>query len=161
MMSPADKLKMLIEQAVELELNVAEIYLLFYENFPDDRKFWWDLVLEEKNHASLIRSAEMIAEALEDFPVGIMPETIPELEKANGYLRTLIDKYRQSPPSRSDAFNTAHKLENSAGELHFQNYMSKMFGSAVEDLFKKLNHEDKNHAIRIKAYMEANGIEMV
>jgi len=159
-MNPAVNLKMFIEEAVQLELNVSSLYMLFHENFPDDRTFWWDLALEEKNHASIIRSAEMIAEAVEEFPVGIMPASQQELEKANAYIRSLIERFTQNPPLRSDAFNTAYKLEHSAGELHFQNYMNKTFGSSMEELFKKLNQEDKNHAIRIKTYMKKNGIEI-
>ena len=51
-----NKLKELANEAIQLELNVAKLYMTFQTIFPQDDEFWWDLVIEEQNHASLLRS---------------------------------------------------------------------------------------------------------
>ena len=164
-MQSNEDLTMFIEEAVRIELNVADLYLLFNRLFgtayPADGTFWWDLALEEKNHAALIRSAEMLMEALEGFPSDLLPHSMQVLKITNGGIRALIEKYTHEPPSRAEAFSTAYSLENSAGEIHFQNFMSKGFSSEMEELFQKLNKEDRDHAARIEAYMEKNGIEKI
>jgi hypothetical protein len=46
----------------------------------------------------------------------------------------------------------------SAGEIHFQNTMTKSADSKVLEMFQKLNQDDKDHAKRIRAYMKENQI---
>ncbi len=48
----------LIREAIQLELNVAKLYLLFHDLFPEDGDFWWQLVIEEENHAALLKTVE-------------------------------------------------------------------------------------------------------
>ena len=62
-------------------------------------------------------------------------------------------------PSREDAFNLALKLAQSAGEIHFQQFMEKSSGSKLDLIFKRLNGDDKDHAMRILSYMKDYGIE--
>ena len=149
----------LIEESVQLELNVAELYLVFYHAFPDDADFWWRLVMEEKNHAALIRSIE------EGFmPAGILPgellsSSVDKIREANTAIVTLITRFKTAPPSRGDAFSIAHKLEESAGEIHFQTFMKKEAESGIDEMFQRLNRADKDHASRIRSYMEKHGIE--
>jgi len=46
----------LIREAIQLEFNVADLYLFFHRLFPEDAGFWWSLVIEEKNHAALLKT---------------------------------------------------------------------------------------------------------
>ncbi len=41
------KLSQLIDELIELELNVAKIYMFFSDTFSEDSDFWWQLGLEE------------------------------------------------------------------------------------------------------------------
>ncbi|MEA3487197.1 MAG: hypothetical protein U9R20_06020 [Thermodesulfobacteriota bacterium] len=62
----------LIEESINLELNIADLYFLFHELFPEDADFWWRLVLEEKNHAALIRSGKKYFEPVNKFPRNLL-----------------------------------------------------------------------------------------
>lgn len=154
----SDKLTQLAEEAIRLELNIARLYLLFHDICPEDIEFWRTLVIEENNHAALIRSGiEFFVEA-GFFPVEILPPSILELHQANQKLLSLIEQYDNKPPSREEAFKIALETERSAGEIHFQRMMTKSADSRVVELFQKLNLDDKDHAKRIQAYMVAQGI---
>ena len=152
----SDLLK-IANEALQLEYNVSKLYLIFRYAFPDDADFWWRLVLEENNHAALIKSGRdhFIPEGV--FPHEIFP-SMDELKKANKVLLSLLDKYENSPPTRKEAFNLALKTELSAGEIHFQRTMTKSTDSKVLNIFQKLNQDDKDHAKRIRAYMKQEGI---
>ena len=47
----------------------------------------------------------------------------------------------------------AYEIENSAGEVHYQNYMSEDIDDDLRSIFKRLNRADIDHAKRIKEYM--------
>jgi hypothetical protein len=148
----------LIEESINLELNVSKLYTHFFKLFPDDAAFWWKLVVEEKNHAALIRSGKEYFEPLRKFPHDLLAPLLQILKDANSRLDSLIEKYEETPPSREEAFNIALKIEESAGELHFQKFMDKEANSTTDNIFKELNKGDKDHAMRICRYMEEHGI---
>ncbi|MEA1926781.1 MAG: rubrerythrin family protein [Candidatus Auribacterota bacterium] len=151
----------LIEESIKIELNVSKIYLLFHELFPDDDEFWWNLTLEEKNHAALIQSGKEHFEPLNKFPDGLLADSLRDLRDTNSNLHSIIRNFEKTPPSRKEAFNTALNIEYSAGELHFQTFMDKESDSTVDTIFQQLNKEDKEHALRIRAYMEEHDIPVI
>lgn len=148
----------LLEESINLELNVSNLYSCFKVLFPDDAAFWWNLQIEEKNHAALIRSGKKFFEPLKKFPHDLLAPVLQSLKNTNSRLDFLIKKYDESPPSREETLNIALKIENSAGELHFQNFMDGKANSKIDDIFKELNKDDKDHAKRIRCYMEKHGI---
>jgi ferritin len=150
----------LIEESINLELNVSKIYAHFFKLFPDDAAFWWKLVVEEKNHAALIRSGKEYFEPLRKFPHDLLAPLLQTLKDTNSRLDSLLKKYEEAPPSREEAFNIALKIETSAGELHFQKFMDKEANSTTDNIFKELNKDDKDHAMRISYYMEKHGISV-
>ncbi|MFZ9033615.1 MAG: hypothetical protein ACO21J_06660 [Anaerohalosphaeraceae bacterium] len=147
----------LAEEAMQLEYNVGELYMIFRDAHPEDADFWWRLVIEEGNHAALIKSGRDYFMPVGVFPEGMFP-AMEEMEKANQELESLLKKYTADPPSREVAFNVALKTEMSAGELHFQHTMSRPADSKVLELFQTLNQDDKDHAKRIRDYMKENQI---
>ena len=157
-----EEYRQVIEESIKIELQVAELYLLFYSYLPQDKEFWWKIALEEKNHAALIRSLGDLSEYLTEFPKNLFPSSVIELEKTNTVLSSLIEKFAAEPPDRETAFNTAIKIEESAGELHYQGFMENEKNSSmkVSEIFRQLNREDKNHSIRIRAYMLKNDIHV-
>jgi len=156
-MSEQSDLLKLADEALQLEYNVSNLYMIFHGTYPEDADFWWELVIEENNHAALIKSGRdyFIPEGV--FPYEMFP-SMCDLQGANKLILSLIAKYKNAPPAREQAFNTALKLELSAGEIHFQRTMSKSTDSKVLALFQKLNQDDKDHAKRIRAYMKQKGI---
>ena len=49
------KRKQTIDESIQLELNVAELYKIFNQEFQEDAYFWRALSEEEENHANLIK----------------------------------------------------------------------------------------------------------
>jgi hypothetical protein len=155
-----EKLELIIEESLQLELNVSELYMVFHAAFPEDGAFWWGLLLEEENHASLVRSIKESFLPESDFLNEMFFLSYEELKKANTKLRSLIREFRDNAPSREDAFNIALKIEQSAGEVHFQEFIDKKEKSKIGKIFEQLNQGDKDHAKRIRSYMEAHGIKV-
>ena len=148
----------LANEAMRLEYNVSKLYMIFRDSHPEDAEFWWKLVIEESNHAALIKSGLDYFMPEGYFPDEIFP-SMDELQKTNRELVSLLEKYINHPPSRETAFNLALKIEMSAAEIHFQNTMTKSTDSEVLKLFQTLNQDDKDHAKRIRVYMKEKGIE--
>jgi ferritin len=150
----------LAEESINLELNVSEIYYLFHSFFPVDENFWWQLVIEEKNHAALIKNGLEQFEPIGEFPHEILSDSLQDLKGTNKKLRSMLKQFKNITPSRELAFNTALEIEASAGELHFQNFIDKEARSTIAEIFQLLNREDKDHAERIYSYMKDNDISV-
>jgi ferritin len=156
-MSEEIKFRSLIEEAIDLELNVSALYALFYRQYKEDADFWWNLVIEEQNHAALLKTVLQMTHSNVDIPKEILPEGIQELKNSNAKLVLLFKEF-EDKPDRIMAFQKAYEVEHLAGELHFDAFMSQESDSRITDVFKKLNGEDKNHAERIRTYMTENNI---
>ncbi len=153
------KLSQLIDESIKLELNVSKIYMFFCNTFPEDSAFWRKLVLEEKNHADLIKSGKGTFLLPDQFPSELLVSSVQTLCKTNNKLISLLKEYNEKPPSRESAFNIALNIEKSAGELHFQLAMEKSPTSSIMEVLQVLNKDCKDHANRILAYMKDKGIE--
>jgi hypothetical protein len=150
----------LIEELILIELNVADLYLLFSMTFKEDSSFWWQLTMEEKNHAALVRSAKEIYESTGLFPQKLVPKSVETVKETNRAIRELIAAYKITPPTREDAMRVAYGLEKSAGEIHFQEFMESKARSTVDDIFQSLSRDDRDHSMKIRSYMERNGFPM-
>jgi hypothetical protein len=148
----------MLEASIELELKVAKLYLLFYHNLPQDIDFWWNLMLEEQNHAALLRSIKDVFVPRGSIPENMVAESLGIITRSCEALQHWHQHYSDSPPSRVQAFNLALGIEHSAAELHFQRFMDKTPDSKVEEVFQQLNAEDKDHAQRLIDYMDAHNI---
>ncbi|MDA3798936.1 MAG: rubrerythrin family protein [Kiritimatiellae bacterium] len=153
-------LQKIIDESIKLEQNIAATYLFFKENFKEDESFWWKLVVEEKHHAALIRSAKMYFDPVEQFPARLLATTLEELTSTNETFESYLKKFRESTPTREEAFNLALVYESSAGEIHFQNFMMKNSNAEIDKVFQQLNGDDVNHFKRIKAYMLEHDIKV-
>jgi hypothetical protein len=150
----------LAEEAIRLELNVAELYILFHELFPEDADFWWKLSLEEKHHAAILRSGISYFAPVGKFPEELLSDPLQEIIAENNRITSLTKEYRANPSSREKAFRSALELEMLAGELHFQEFMAKKACSKLEEIFQKLNAHDKDHMDRIISYMNEHDIPL-
>ena len=155
-----DELAPLAEEAIRVEQHISNLYLIFFEAFPEDAEFWWQLVIEEKNHAALIRSGLEYFLPAGRFPAEMLPSMLDGLRKTNRRLTDMIEGFHKKPPSRQEAFNTALQVEQSAGEIHFQRAMTKEADSDIMEIFQQLNKDDMDHANRIQSYMEQKGIQI-
>ncbi len=152
-------IRLFLKESIELELNIGDLYQLFSVKFPGDYDFWWKISIEEMNHAALIESVNDVFMNESNAPMDSIEKQTDVLHKMNSTVKTRIEDYKTEPPTRLEAFKFASELENSAGESHFELFMTSVPDSPVVKIFQKLNGEDKNHAIRIENYMKNNGME--
>lgn len=145
----------LLDESIKLELQVSDLYLVFHEAYPEDTEFWWDLMLEEKNHAALLRSIKGMSQQLDEFPQSIFAPVLKDLKDTNHQISELIKRCRKYPPTRKKALKIALKLENTAGELHYQHFMDDDHDQSISEIFKQLNGDDKDHAQKIKTHLES------
>ena len=154
------KLSQLIDESIQLELKVADIYTIFYNTFPEDSEFWRKLVLEEKDHADLIKSGKSTFLIPNQFPSKLLVPSVQTLCEISDKLTSLHKQYNEKPPSRESAFNTALDIEKSAGEFHFQLAMEQSPNSRIIELLQVMNDGCKDHAKRILADLSEKGIEV-
>lgn len=148
----SDEFQKLIDEAIRLELNMAELYMLFFRKFPGDSHFWWDLAMEEKNHAALLKTVKQMNISQVDIPRDLLPPGIEEVQSSNQKILQALDEF-QITPDRNRAFQFALMAENGAGELHYNTYMKNAPDSEITSIFKKLNGDDIDHAERIRQYI--------
>ena len=151
-------IRLFLKESVALELNIGDLYQLFATKFSKDYTFWWNLSIEEMNHAAIIESIDDVFLTDSILPPESIENQTAELQKKNLFIRDQITKCRNTLMTRSDAFRFAFELENSIGESHFELFMTGQPISTVVRIFQKLNGEDINHAKRMVNYMAENGI---
>jgi rubrerythrin len=149
-----EKLIRVLQESIELELKIAELYQLFHNVFPQDNEFWWNLILEEKNHAALLRTLKEVFLPIGKFPVRLLSTSLHEFQQTNAAITETLQKCRAVPPSRTEAYHIAYALEQSAAELHYQKFMANAPDSDIDRLFQQLNNHDKDHAARLRIYFE-------
>ncbi|MFC1539425.1 rubrerythrin family protein [Candidatus Latescibacterota bacterium] len=152
-------LKQTIDESIQLELNISELYLIFNQAFREDAYFWWTLIEEEKNHANLIRKVGGLDFLTNEIIAEMLPAKLQKIRKANEKLSSCIDEYKSNPPSRDEAFNIALEFEESAVEIHYQKFMNINVDDMLTHTFQKLNADDKDHYTRIRSYMKEHGIQ--
>ncbi len=88
-----------------------------------------------------------------EIPDGILPPGVAELKESNQMILKAMEDFKKKP-NRSWAFELAHKIELSAGESHYDNFMRNAPKSRITEVFRKLNGDDVDHARRIRKYVE-------
>ena len=135
-----NKLSRILDESIQLELNVADLYLIFARASDEDKDFWAQLAEEEGNHAALLRSGKL--ESLDEghFPANILTTNLDALIKANNEIKELVKEHKQKPPSsRASAFEIAIKVEESTGEIDFSCFMKQEENSPALKLLRRLN----------------------
>ena len=153
-----DTARTILDAASELEILMADIYTVFAESIPEDRRFWEQMAHEEKNHAALIRSVESSQEMstafLANFPQDILEENIRTREWATD----VFIRISRNRPDRKTAFRTAIEIETSVEEMHYQNIMSKKVDSWFIRMFQELNELDRDHLKRVHRYAKEHKV---
>jgi CheY-like chemotaxis protein len=150
-------LEQFIDEAIQLELNAAEIYYIFAAAIPEDANFWATLAWEEKNHASVLKTGKEILLPMDKFPLEILPNVIQTIVDTNRWLNSLKKEFAENKPDRETAFAIAIKIEGSAGEQHFQRVMENPSDSTIVKILQGLCEDDLHHLSRVHEYMKAGG----
>ncbi len=152
-------LSRILNESIQLELNVADLYLSFGQAFSEDYDFWSQLAVEEKNHAALLRSGKLESLDKGHFQDNALKSNLDALIKVNKEIKELVKKHkRKRPSSRASAFEIAIKVEESTGEIDFSCFIEQEADSLALQFFSRVNREDRDHARRIRNYMREKGI---
>lgn len=147
----------ILQESIELELSISRLYTLFHDLYPDDEDLWWQLAIEERNHAALLRYEKSNRQNGCEMAEGLLANDLEAITAANNKVVQLTERFKSTSPPREEAFSTALDIENSIGEAHYQAFMdSSEVHSVADELFRQLNQDDKDHARRIEAYMESH-----
>lgn len=152
-----EQFNVLIEKAIQLELDVAELYIRLHALFPSDASFWWTLAIEEKNHAALLKTLQEMQDSDLEIPADFYPEGDQVLEESMQRIAEAMRKIQENP-DRELALRTAHEIENSAGEMHYESFAKTASKSPIANVFRTLNGSDIDHARRIRDYMDKLGM---
>ena len=150
----------ILDEAINIESNVAELYMSFYKRFPEDREFWRKLSIEEINHAALLETGKDIFLPLKKFPMEMLPPSLEMLFESNKKILSTIPQYHHLI-SRESAFSIALEIEQYAGEVHFQEAMEKSPCSKILNMIQSINKEEKEYAKRIQTYMNEHQIILI
>jgi hypothetical protein len=151
-----EQTKSIIDASIQLENNVASIYSIFYATFEQHAEFWWQLHLEERNHAALMRTVRDYFQPIGIFPKQMLCDNLEQIDECNRRMQELIHRYNDQPPDETEAFNIALQLEQSACETHYHDFVTS--DNPLSGLFRRLNKDDIDHFNRIKDYMKQNNI---
>lgn len=144
----------IIDESVKLELNVSRLYSIFYDFYLEDSDFWWELQMEEKNHASLLKSIKEFFVPYGKIPEGLLVKELETLKQSNLEIESIIQQVIDNTPTREECFDIALELEHSASETHYQMFMDTNTGDKFSEVIQTLNREDKDHALRIENYIK-------
>ena len=150
----------LIEESIKLELTVAELYQFFFSTFTEDSDFWWKLMIEEKGHAAILRSGKESFLPLNKFPKKLVSDSLHDVSNSIVKIENLLKAYKDNPPTRTEAFNTALKIEMSAGEVHLQEFLETKNKTSIDKVFQKLINSDKDHVSKLLDYMKMNNVDV-
>ncbi len=138
----------ILELAIQLELNMSKLYQYYCSIFEKDKNFWWQMVIEEKNHAAILKSSVEFLD-LDQLPEDFVYKNIKELDQSNHLILEKIKQFKQNIPTKKEAYGFAIQMENISFEIHFQKKMIEKNNSKLIQVFQKLNELDLNHAQRI------------
>ena len=91
------KKKELLEEAIQIELNMCNLYLFYSENFTDDKDFWIQIAQEEREHAALLELGE---DFFDKFPEEIVYNHLDELKFENKRIKRTIEQYEKDLPEK-------------------------------------------------------------
>ena len=142
-----------ILKLIDMEENVGKLYRIFGSVHPADFEFWMQLANEEDRHATLLRThREYIAESpvLHD---RLLASSVETLFAINSRIEEILLSRSNQVPNREDCFIIAIQIEQSAGEIHFQNTVTTADDDIAFQVLQTLYADDHDHADRIKVYM--------
>ncbi|KMQ50463.1 hypothetical protein CHISP_2581 [Chitinispirillum alkaliphilum] len=148
-----------LRKMVLLERKIGLLYSYFQDIFTEDKAFWQQLTKEETEHATLIEThIEYINDFRDKFKI-LLESSEDNVEEIINKITVIINDLGKHVKTREDALLLALQMEQSAGELHFQNTADfQDYESEIPipiQIFQSLAQSDKDHAIKISKYLES------
>ncbi len=139
----------LLEAAVKIEERVSLLYFLYHTIFKDDSDFWYGLMVEEKDHAAVLKFAQLLLSD-EEFPGEVLYNNIQELENIVETIDKKIELFESNTPGKAEAYGFAVEIESSGFEKYYNDLMKSETDDRVIDIMQKINNSETDHAERIR-----------
>jgi hypothetical protein len=127
-----------LEVCQSIKLMCADIHHYFAELFKDDRPtllFWKRTAMEEENNA---KEFALIAKLKRQNVIHSLRVDLVDAEITLLYLRTLLERMKENPPSPEEALRSAIRLEEKITPYHLNNIVEfadpsfrKLFAAAL------------------------------
>lgn len=132
----------------ENEENIAKLYYIYADSFPNEKDFWGGLVRDEKHHAAWLKEMAKNAE-MGDYFINQKRFTPDAIKTYNKYLKGEIAKAEAGEITLKSALSTALYIEQSLIESKF---FSVAQGSAPQlcSMIKQIEQETLEHSKRVK-----------
>ncbi len=142
----------ILEVCRDIRLTCAELYHYYADLYVLDRAafiFWKRIAMGEENHA---KEFTLIAKLKRQNIIHTVGSDPIDAEIALIYLRSIIEKTRQNPPSVEEALSTSIKLEEILSPFHLQNIVAFTDSSFRKQFTKVIQAEQERIATFRKAY---------
>lgn len=152
-MEQPDTLQDTIAFAVAVERRIAELYREFSTKVQVHRDFWWELSLEEENHASILRSLLVAPPLLRGSERIVEPDCKRSggLERLDELLRDVATRSTLKP---ADALRMGINCEDLSIEKTFQSFVTETSRTKAQEILQRLNGEDLHHARRMQELLD-------
>lgn len=142
-----------LEKCAQVEHLVSEIYFEFAGNQENDdalTRIWKDMARDEENHCQQLRLAARLP--IRETFSGINPKS-PKPEPLHELAGSILEKAKQTPPSKLDMLKTAVLLEKEFRKLHTAAALE--FNDAgLRKTFDSLSRADSEHLRELDAYLK-------
>jgi hypothetical protein len=147
-----------LKACIAIELGVADIYRAFTEMLPEAKEFWYELAMEEENHASILVIGSKYNE-IGKLPDYIVPDSLPNMKTTLELVRDIDAKIKSERPSLKTALDMALLLEKTMEESYMPEVLSKETDSEVASRLKKLLADTRKHKVKVAEYMKSKGFK--
>lgn len=150
----------IIDEAIKLETLLSKLYALFAENNTKDEKFWKIMSEEELSHAQVFMDLKPSIDFDEKLPkehqlIEISTKLSVNIKQIQDIIKNFDSNY-----TRERAFQLAIKLENSAGEEFYNDFLNYAQCPSLSNIFKKVNMQDQLHYKKLIEYIGKHNIHV-
>jgi hypothetical protein len=142
---------------IEVESTAAEIYHLFGKMFPEARQFWYDLAMEEENHASILAIGWGLSR-VGRLPEHAVPESLPLIRKSLELAQEIKKKAEAGEVTLKEALEMSVELESAITEKYFSEVMTKETDSSAIEKLQRLVTDTESHIKKIRDFMVEKGL---
>ena len=142
--------KDVLEVCQTMEFACAELYHFFAELFKDDRDsflLWLKTAMEEENHARLFA---LVAKLRRSNIVESVRIDLIDAEVALLYVRSMIDRVKQNPPTLAEALRIAIDLEKMREGFMMENVIG-FADKSHQNSFLAITNSDNGHVASLQA----------
>ncbi len=151
----------ILELGAILETKVAELYSIFAQKFADDdlvRDVFLILVMEEKNHASFLRSKKEILNTVSH----VFGDTLVDVSifmDAQAQLGSFLAKAKSGDFDLAWALQVAYAIEDMVVEKEYFGFIE-VSASGLKKTLDSLLLDSEEHRSKIKSLAEVRGVEL-